>query len=221
MARLSELRKEQWDEIMRKSICRATLELLNSRGLGELTMERVAKAADVSTGTLYNYVRDKDELLAHVIDTTFEPIREALEEIADGALSPPDKLRALMVAVFNGFEDNRALIAIMHKATASALEAQRRKASIRETLLNLVISIVDEGLGKGHFRQCDRVLAGRLILAVIDGYLLSALDGEDRVNVGEKEALACADLLFNGLCASDRADTRKGSDTVNTSGRGK
>ncbi|HUT05053.1 MAG TPA: TetR/AcrR family transcriptional regulator [bacterium] len=221
MARLNELRKEQWDEIMRRSIYRVTVGLLNDRGLGGLTMARVAKAAEVSTGTLYNYVKDKDDLLSHVIDMTFEPIRRAIVAISERVLSPPDKLRALIVVIFKGFEDNKAMIAIMYQATASTLAAQRRKASIQETLLDMVLSILDEGMREGCFRQCDRVLAGRLIMAIMDGYLLSALDGGDRVGVGEKEALACADLLLNGLSTRSQADTRKGPDATNAAKRGK
>lgn len=218
MARMSESRKREWDEIMRRSIYGATVELLNDRGLAGLTMERVAKRAEVSTGTLYNYVKDKDDLLAHVVDTAFEPVREVLDRICGGTLSPPAKLRAFVSAMFRGFDDNRAVIAVIYQAASNAVEALRRKASIQETLLDLATGILSEGVDQGYFRQCDKALFGRLIIATMDGYFLSLLEEGDKIRVGQIEALACADLLLNGLLVRSQADTGGGP---NASKRGK
>ena len=71
MPTLAKKRKTEWDIMMKNAIFEATMAVLSEHGFEGLRMDRVAKAAEVSTGTLYNYFKNKDELLLHVMDSLF------------------------------------------------------------------------------------------------------------------------------------------------------
>ena len=81
MPTLAKKRKTEWDVMMKNAIFEATMAVLGEHGFEGLRMDRVAKAAEVSTGTLYNYFKNKDELLLHVLDTRFEPILQEFLKI--------------------------------------------------------------------------------------------------------------------------------------------
>ena len=49
--------------------------VLRKYGVEGLRMDRVARAAEVAIGTLYNYVKDKDALIFNVVDTLCQPYR--------------------------------------------------------------------------------------------------------------------------------------------------
>ncbi len=72
--------------LTRSQILTAALAILDTYGLADMTMRRVASALDVQPGTLYNYFPDKQSLLAGVADQilceALEPLgtwREAIE----------------------------------------------------------------------------------------------------------------------------------------------
>lgn len=54
--------------LTREAITRASLEILHSYGLGDLSMRRVADALSVQAGALYYHVPNKQSLLALVAD---------------------------------------------------------------------------------------------------------------------------------------------------------
>ena len=51
------------DETKIEAIYRATLTLVKERGLAGITMSDISKAANIGTGTLYIYFKNKDELI--------------------------------------------------------------------------------------------------------------------------------------------------------------
>lgn len=81
MSELVQRRKALTDELMRTAICDAGAAVLAEVGFAALTMDRVAEAADVSKGTLYNYFRDKDALVVEVAERTYAPLRQETERI--------------------------------------------------------------------------------------------------------------------------------------------
>ncbi|MCE5184684.1 MAG: TetR family transcriptional regulator [Planctomycetaceae bacterium] len=56
MKKFVEKKQALSEQAVRDSIAQAVLVVLGSQGLEKLTMQRVAAAADIATGTLYNYI---------------------------------------------------------------------------------------------------------------------------------------------------------------------
>lgn len=67
----------------RAGAIRGALETLNRRGLKRLTMAETADRGGLARATLYNHVRDKDELLALLLEHESRAIAEAFVSAAD------------------------------------------------------------------------------------------------------------------------------------------
>lgn len=65
------------DEKKTEHIFRATLQLVNEKGVAGITMGEIARAANIATGTLYIYFKSKDEL----INALFTECRKAAVDI--------------------------------------------------------------------------------------------------------------------------------------------
>jgi len=60
--------------LSRERVLRVAIELADERGLGELTMRKLAKQLGVEAMSLYNHVANKDDLLDGMIDIVFGEI---------------------------------------------------------------------------------------------------------------------------------------------------
>lgn len=201
MNKLAKRRKTEWDQMMKRSIYEATMTVLNENGFDGLRMDRVAKAAEVATGTLYNYFRDKDELLLHVIDTRFVPIRQRFSEIRDSQGTPPEKLEDIVRAHLNFVEEYRSLVIVITTAEGLSLAVKKGANAKRETVRRIYAEIIDQGIDQGLFRPFDSMLAARLILGAVNG-LVEAIIANSVETMGfEKNVSECINLFFSGLLA--------------------
>lgn len=85
------------------AILAATFQLLESEGEGRLTTNRIAERAGVSIGTLYQYFKDRDDILAAMGERQAEALRQKVTEIV---LSAPeqDAIRTIIQAIMGGIE---------------------------------------------------------------------------------------------------------------------
>ncbi len=89
-------RRKREKEARRAAILDAAESLVAARGYASLTMDAVAREAELSKGTLYLYFENRDALCAAIahrtISTFFPLLRERLERQSRGI----DKLRAIL-----------------------------------------------------------------------------------------------------------------------------
>jgi len=102
MPRLSKTRKELLNTMMKESIFEATRTVLCEHGVDGMTMNQVAEAASLSKSSLYDYFRNKDELLVFVSNRIVGPFLKMIADLVSAKLSAPDKLeRILRYALHN------------------------------------------------------------------------------------------------------------------------
>src|SRR5690606_14022802 len=68
------VKDEQLIVTRRKQIVSAAIELFRVKGFHPTTTREIAKAAGFSIGTLYEYIRSKDDVLYLVCDSIFDEV---------------------------------------------------------------------------------------------------------------------------------------------------
>ena len=155
----------------------------------------------MATGTLYNYFRDKDELLLHVIDTRFTPIRQLFSEIRDSHRTPLEKLEDFVRAHLNFVEEYRSLVIIITTAEGLSLAVKKRGECQTGKSPADLSEIIDQGIAQGLFRPFDSMLAARLILGAINGLVEAMIANSVETMDFEKNVSECINLFFSGLLA--------------------
>ena len=103
----------------------AALQLLEAEGVERLTTNHIAARAGVSIGTVYQYFRDKDDILAALAQKRAGAVRD---DIAQLVISPPgaNAVRAIVQALTRSFEDlprgRGALLEAMQRGGEGALQ---------------------------------------------------------------------------------------------------
>ena len=152
-------RRERERTARREAILDAAQELIASEGYHAVRMDGVADAVELSKGTLYLYVENKDALCAAVatrlIDTLFPSLERAVHESATGREAIGALLRAYydftqqhphhfrfalawlsagerMDDSTEAFQTYRGRVGLMLQLVASSLERGRADGSVRE-----------------------------------------------------------------------------------------
>jgi AcrR family transcriptional regulator len=201
MGKSANKRKAEWDRMMKKFIYDATMVVLRTHGFDGLRMDMVAKAAEVATGTLYNYFKDKDELLLHVIKTRFDPIHQDLLKIRDSRMSPPKKIERFIRATLDFLGEYQSLVIIVTTAEGLSMPVKTGANQKREIVHKIFAEIVDEGIEQGLFRQLESMRVARLVFGGLNGLVQAKSSSNDKLQTVEEKLSDCLSLFLSGLLA--------------------
>lgn len=163
-------------------IITAALWLFTQRGYFSTTVPDVARAAQVSVGSIYHHFKDKEDVARVLYADLVERLQDALMEIASRHASAHDRCRAVMAMLFEMTESNRdAMDFMLYAKHREFLPSELPVCSSRpfETMRRFV----QEGMARGEIRQMDLMVATsclfggaiRLITARLDGVLAEPL----------------------------------------------
>ena len=143
-------------EDKRARIVDVAVELFISKGYHPTTTREIARAANFSIGSLYEYVTSKEDILYLVCDSIHNEIESSLrEELTEGATALETLERAIRgyLHVCDAMQDS---ILLIYRDTASlASDSQRFVLKNEERITNIFERILEEGAGTGSFRLKD------------------------------------------------------------------
>lgn len=198
MPKLSEIRKQAVDELMKEALYEATVSVLSEFGAHGMTMERVAVAAGMAKGSLYRYFRSKRQLLEFVHARLTEPAFEVFERLSTSEQSAVEKLteqlRWLLDHVAEHLTAHRLLF---EDENAHGL----LQASVRRTAMAIVEQLTGffrQGIDEGVFHSDNPERLAHMYFGVCKGALHSKPD----IEMPEQREELCRSILntfLNGI----------------------
>jgi AcrR family transcriptional regulator len=179
--RLSKARKEIVTSVMKDTIFDAADSVLERHGVGGMTMDRVAATAGMTAGSLYNYFRNKDELLQCVYARLVEPFIQLLEEVAATDLTAPQKLEKI---IHQGLERSFQQRCFIRLLAESEQESYVRR-EVRPRVLQILTRIFEQGVREGSFRPHNPVHTARMFKGCYVGLFDMQAEGASEEAVRE------------------------------------
>jgi AcrR family transcriptional regulator len=151
----------------------AAKDMLLTTSLTELSMDELAKAADVSRGTLYRIVPGKGALLQALIEaySPFETIRAIVRQHRD---DPPEVVFPLIGHAIVGVAGERLglMRAIFHEVTAGG-PAVAEMGPLFEQTLGILTDYITGQMAAGRIRQMHPILALQAFVGPIFFHLMT------------------------------------------------
>jgi AcrR family transcriptional regulator len=155
MGKISQKKQAFTEQLIRESVYTAVLQVLSSHGLEKLTIQRVAAAANLATGTLYNYFKDKDALLVYAAVRMFDQLYQRQNEVALLAIPPLKKLQAFVETTFDFFNKNDAFFRFLDQAQVYCKMDMAVKRSHLDKETKLLASVIEEGIKNSDFKAVN------------------------------------------------------------------
>lgn len=131
----------------RKRILKASRKLFSEKGYEETMMDDIAKKAEVSKATIYNYFPNKESLLVGTADEVLERVRDLVEKGFVNKENSEEKLRKVLeefvVSSVDYLELSRR-ITVLNSSEESPLYKTRKE--MVEILKDLITGCQEEGI---------------------------------------------------------------------------
>ena len=172
-------RKEREKERRRQQIIVAAKRVFSEKGFNKATMEDIAKEAELSPGTLYLYFKNKEELYASLSLRILQYLHIRVTHVnKDAALSPEQKLSALMEAMYDVYDfDPLTIINMFHLQSSETLKHLSESLleeikQLSQKSIGAIAKIFEEGMQKGIYVDRHPVALADIFWSLFSGVVL-------------------------------------------------
>lgn len=183
----------------RALIAGAAARVFRAKGFHNATIREVAIEAGLSQGSLYNYVRTKDDILYLVHQDMTSAYARDVEQAIEGVAEPRARLEAAIAAFVRSMRERHADITLIYQET-HALEVASRRAVLAQTqvFIRRFEQLIDEARAAGMALPGAGHLAADIVTFLPVMLALRRWRLRDLMPEAEAEA-ELVDFLMRGL----------------------
>jgi AcrR family transcriptional regulator len=187
---------EEINRLKREAVVRESGRIFSRRGYHNASLDDVAKALKVSKGTLYNYAKDKEEILFECHKMALEIGEQAFAMGADGA-NGGEKLRITLRNYIAMLHDELGACGVITEIDALKPGHRKEIVARRDSHEQWFINMLEEGAADGSLRAIDAKLAVFTFMGAINT-IPRWYSPKGRLT-NEQIADGMVDLLMNGM----------------------
>ncbi len=178
---MSEKNKSEIINIRRSQLIKAAYQVLSKKGYHDFTIRDIAKEADLSTGLVHYYFKNKQDLLVSVLKEINDNIRKFLIKSYSDIDDPAEKLKIFMTHAFElgNNEDYFKVIFDFWTLTKTSDRMHRTNKKLLRGYRDECRNIILEGIEKGVFNDIEVEYTVSVIISVIQGMIIQYVIDRD------------------------------------------
>jgi AcrR family transcriptional regulator len=182
----------------REKILEAALKIFSEYGYKGASIRMIANNARISTGGLYLYFRNKEDLYMTLMKKRFGDLvgltREAIRDTDD-----PVQAVIKFINVHLEYVKNHKDLIITHGREHGFAFGIEMKRKFFEEQRSILEHIIRKGIDSGNFGQCNEQETARIIIGTLRGFFLSIVIDPDNLFSPEE----CCNFILSGLLRRD------------------
>ena len=187
----------QQRQIKRDAVLATAAQLFNERGFHATSLDDIAARLNVSKPTLYDYVKNKDEILIECVRNGLQMMTDGIEEKRKAGGKAIDQLIAC-IRIYTGIvtlDFGMCVIRISDDEMPAVNRAELRR--LKSGIDMAFRRIITEGIAEGSFRPCDPKMAAFAVAGAL-GWIGRWYENGGDYNP-EQIATQYIELLLNGI----------------------
>jgi TetR/AcrR family transcriptional regulator, cholesterol catabolism regulator len=150
-----------------EEILTAAARMFREKGYHGTSVRDIAESVGLLKGSLYHYIRSKEELLARLFEGALEETVRELETIAARDATPTERLRDMVEAYVGAVTANLDAVALYLREWRSLPPPQlARLRTRRRAMRALFETVIADGVRAGELRAGDTKVAALAILGM-------------------------------------------------------
>jgi len=195
-------RREREFQARRKEILEAATRLFARKGYHGATMSEIAKEAEFSTGSLYNFFQNKEELYFQLLLERIDLLEGQVEEVMQRKGDVEQRLRDFVATTLGFFEADRDFFRIFVEQRGQfALSAKGQFHDVihekYENYLGNMVSLMQQGVDEGIFKVIQPAELALYFLGIVNTILFMFVNSEEPYEL-QKKGEMILDIFFEG-----------------------
>jgi len=137
----------------REQICKAALKAFTENGFHETNLKQVTKIAGIAYGSIYDYVKTKDDILFLIYDNVLGDLRQRLQEAANESDDPVEQIRALIRAAMEHTDEYQEAIILLYQESR-VMKTSGHLPDVfgkERSYLRIFSDVLERGIKRGVF----------------------------------------------------------------------
>jgi AcrR family transcriptional regulator len=192
-------------ESRRRDVVATATRLFIQKGYSNVSVNELADAMAISVGSLYKYIRSKENILWLVMDEIYGKLELQLEAERAEAANPLEALIHSLNLYLRAVDSVRRGILLMYREYEHLPETAQDEFKDRERrVINIFAAIIKDGVRTGHFACPEPDMAALTLLMMghtwaIKGWLLHHIEIDEYIQEQSR-------LALNLVGAGERAE---------------
>jgi TetR/AcrR family fatty acid metabolism transcriptional regulator len=206
----------------KRLILKVANEIFNEESFERTTVSQIAKGANISNGSIYNYFKNKEDILFSIPEERMENFLSGVHEHLKGIKDAPNKLRKLIWYQLNFYESNKDYTRLLLLDLRQNPRFNQSKAySMIRQYSKMILEILEEGRKEKTIRkEIDPYIVRDLIFGGIEHLVIRGLV-MGRFSKIQEIADDFCDLILSGVAEKDRRVTLTLEELMDLKGFGK
>jgi AcrR family transcriptional regulator len=193
---------EEHKELTRRQILDAAQELFSEHGYQDTSLGDIAAFIGIGRTTLYEYFKDKEDLLASLVDETLPEVFQEMATLLRPEDSYIDQLADLTVRLTEWVVTDPTLGLLLHREVPRLSDATQQRIGVaHQDLSKEYARIYRGGVMSGEMRSMPWDLAGRFVQDLVMSASKVLIDSEDPQERMREVCDAMVGFLKNGISA--------------------
>lgn len=187
-------------EEIRESVLKVAQEIFSRYGFHKTTMDDIARGMGKGKSSIYYYFSSKEDIFSAVVEKELMELRGKIVESVGRAENPKEKLKAYVNERMQGLSKMVNLFNVLRTEFISQREfTDRIRMKTDEEEINIIRSILDEGVSGGTFHLEDTWLTSIAIVTALKGMEVPLVIARKEENHLEMTLDRLLDVLFYGM----------------------
>ncbi len=183
-------------------VCQAATKVIAREGFHNATVDKIASAAGVAVGTVYNYFLNKNDILNFIFHREYEKRKTYFLKLKAEDLHPLEKIKRILSMHFEEVKNNPDVFLVLLRERGMPRVCHFEGITQFEGLPRFIEEILQGGMESGALRTCKlHVIAPAIfgsIEALMGRYLMEREEkGSSAILDDAAEEIAL--LLWHGL----------------------
>ena len=163
-----------------EQIFNAASKLFVQKGFQKTTIRDIARESGLGIGPIYDYVKNKEEILFMVHKRVLDQIYEGLKNCMTGVAEPKEKLEKMVEFLFIWTNKYQSLILFIYQESHMLSKVMQKKILRAEkNTISLFEQVLKEGRKKKIFGKINSKVGANMIILLIHGWVLKGWDLKD------------------------------------------
>jgi len=186
-------------------ICDAAIRLFSQKGFHQTSVREVAEACGLGIGTLYSYIKTKEDILYLVYRRILETFEARMLEATQGIENPRLQLKAALEATLKIYDECQDVVVLLYQEShALGRQGLQSLFEVDRTYVGVFREILEQGNRAGSFAVKDPHLLAVCILFLCAVWDLKRWNLRGYTLETVIESLTT--LILNGISADRPAD---------------